>query len=347
MAKNRTKKKPVIGQRQGTDLVLLAGLPRWSLSWLLKVLDGDRSKKQFEFAGVPSIKGDFKDLYVESTLTEFQKILTARITKNSSAPVPTPRRILMLYVPSKDIDVLIYKFGIACFMEPLAPTSSLPSLSNNISWRHDENIARQVVSDALERAVDATNALKIEITDKSRSPFSLPARNFYYPDSETLIYESYLALVRQAISIEALSESLTARRFTRDHLPDRALKGSQYADRFYQDARGRIFPPDRYHPPVRYADSSDTNIAGRLDIEWRSNALTVLHQRYRFGVIVRDGNLHYDVQYEIPKKLYQEPMYCSTVGNVKVTGSHANVGVNDVIWVPDGEKEPVSGGQKN
>ena len=65
-----------------------------------------------------------------------------------------------------------------------------------------------------------------------------------------------------------------------------------------------------------------------------------MEQRYRFGVIVRDGNLHFDVQYARSRTLENESMYCATVGNVLVTGSHANVGVNDVIWTPDGKKEP-------
>ena len=49
--------------------------------------------------------------------------------------------------------------------------------------------------------------------------------------------------------------------------------------------------------------------------------------------------MHYDVQYELPRRLHEEPMYCAVKGEVRVTGSHANVGVNDVIWVPDGKKE--------
>ena len=103
-----------------------------------------------------------------------------------------------------------------------------------------------------------------------------------------------------------------------------------------------MFPPDNYHAPSRYADTSSGGDTGEIECAGQSSILQVLQQRYRFGVIVRDGNLHFDVQFEVPRKLSNEPMFCATMGNVVVTGSHANVGVNDVIWVPDGEKNPAS-----
>ena len=342
MAKSKRKKRTVIGQRQGTDLVLLAGLPENPLRWILQTLSRDPSKRHCRFEGIPSNVHDRKDLYRDSTLTSIQELVGSSVAKGSSGAMPTPRRILVLYVPSRDADLLIVRFGIACYLERLVPSGPESGFGEDIAWRHKESDALDIVSQALQRATVATNALKLEITDKGRSPFALPARNFYFPDKDSPIYETYLGFVRGEVSIERFNETLTTKRFSSDQLPAKALKGNHHADRFFQDVRGRVFPPDGYHAPSRYAETSSRINAGELEVDGQPDILQVLHQRYRFGVIVRDGNLHYDVQYEMPKKLRDEPMYCATMGNVVVTGSHANVGVNDVVWVPDGEKEPAN-----
>ena len=339
MARNNRKKRDVIGQRQGTDLVFLAGFPHDPLLWILDTLAKDPSKRHIRFEGIPSTKDDWKDLYKEATLAAIQDSIGAKVQKSSLIPVPTPRRILMLYVPSKDVQFLIAKFGIACYLEPLVLQSGGLSISDEIGWRHKRKDALDIVSLALQRATVATDALKAEITDKRTSVFALPARNFYFPHSDLPIYETYLTFARHEVSLEGLRDSLTTRRFTRNQLPEKALKGSHHVDRFFQDERGRVFPPDRYHAPSRFAETSSGSNNGGLEEDKPSDSMQVLHQRYRFGVTARDGNLHYDVQYEIPKRLRHEPMHCAKMGDVFVTGSHANVGVNDVIWVPDGEKE--------
>ena len=136
-------------------------------------------------------------------------------------------------------------------------------------------------------------------------------------------------MVDQITSGLRLRDTLLPSRFNRDQLPNKAFKGQQYTDRFFQDCRGRVFPPDPYHAQSRI-DSGEA--AGK-------GLPLAMRQRYRFGVTVRDGNLHYDVQFEMPRKLQEEQMYCAVEGDVWVTGSHANVGVNDFVWVPDGNKE--------
>ena len=345
MARGKSKKQTVVGQRQGTDLVVLAGLPRVPLASILNTLSHDTSKKDLSFGGTPSIENDWMDLYRQSTLTSIEEIIRASISRNSSSSKPTPRRILILYVPSKDDQVLIARFGIACYLEPLVPPEAGASLRDRMDWRHEVTESLDIISDALRRASTETRLLQKMITDNNRSALALPPRNFYFPDRESLIYESYLSVAQGKMSIENLNDALTTKRFTKDHLPAKALKGDHHRDRFFQDLRGRVFPPDIFHAPTRseeLPESSGEANAGSVDEDVRSRFMRVLHQRYRFGVVVRNGNLHYDVQYEIPKQLYNEPMYCADAGNVLVTGSHANVGVNDVIWVPDGEKKPAN-----
>ena len=339
MGKNRTKRRAVLGQRQGSDLVFLAGLPRNTLNWILDILSKDTSKKHLTFDGAPSIKDDWKNFYSQSTLGNIQGIIGARIAKDSSGPIPTPRRILILYVPSRGVDLLIEKFGIACYLEPLVPMSSNRSFSNSLAWRHERKDTLDMVSDAIQRATIATNALKVEITDKSRSALSLPPRNFYFPNRESLVYRTYLSIARQETSTQELNDVLKTVKIDRDRLAAKALKSTGNNNRLFRDLRGRIFPPNIDHAPNRIADASGNGIEREPERGGKSEILGVLHQRYRFGVVARDGNLHYDVQYESPRRLSREPMYCVKRGNVLVTGSHANVGINDSIWVPGGNKE--------
>ena len=242
-----------------------------------------------------------------------------------------PNRIIVLYVPSCDSANLIPALDFVCFLAPLHPQAYDTTLDGNpIGWRHEKSMVRDVIYQTLRSALAATNTLKAEITDKRISALTLPAHNFYYPDSRSTIKSVYRKFVQCTPGTVRLKDRLSPSRFTRDHLPGKAFKSKQHSEQFFQDSRGRVFPPDPYHAPSR-VDDKETPVNG-LSL--------ALRQRYRFGVTVRDGNLHYDMQYEYPRKLQREPMYCGEEGEVLVTGSHANIGVNDVIWAPDGKKEP-------
>ena len=343
MARKKTKQRPVIGRQQGMDLAVLTGIPLEPLLPILDMLAKDMTKGHVRFEGVATTQNDWADLYRKSTLDSIQSIIGSTITKNSSASEPTPRGIFVLYVPSRDSGVLVEKFGMGCYLEPLMPFDVEPSFRSDIAWRHKLRNSLDIIFETLQRAITATDQLEEVITDKGRSAFALPPMNFYFPDEDSPIYETYLSLARREIPMQNLIDSLIPKRFTNDQLPGKALKGDQPRDRFFQDKRGRIFPPDIYHGPSRIATAPDTSSGvkvTKIDQVVQSETMQVINQRYRFGVVARDGHLHYDVQYESPKRLYNEPMYCAATGKVRVTGTHANVGVNDVIWVPDGRKKP-------
>ena len=343
MARKKNKQRPIIGRQQGKDLVVLTGIPLEPLANIKNALAKDMSKGDLKFEGAASIQNDWSDLYRQSTLNSIHSIIGSTITKNSSASKPTPRRIMILYVPSRDSNVLVEEFGIACYLEPLESHMAKPQSTNGIAWRHTTTGSLNIIDETLQRAIATTDLLEKAITKEGRSALTLPPQNFYFPDRESTIYETYLSLARHEISIDQIKSDLNPKRFTNEQLPAKALKGDHHRDRFFQDQRGRIFPPDIYHAPSRFAESSEVSYGlhpMEMDREVLSESMRVLHQRYRFGVMARDGNLHYDVQYESPRELYNERMYCASTGSVTVTGTHANVGVNDVIWVPDGVKKP-------
>ena len=339
MARNKQKKKrPAIKPGDGADLVVLAGLPRDSFQWIQEILSIDTSRIPAQYTGVPSKVNDYAELYTGPVKHQIHDILAKSLSGDGVDSVFTPRRILMLYVPSKDAQSLVYEFGLACFMQPLRDSYVSPSPRDVINWRHDKAAVRAVVYQGLQEAIDTTHALKTEISDKRMSPFSLPARNFYFPTTDSVIEATYRAYMKGEMSFEELQSKLSPRRFTRTQLPARAFKGNQGSDYFFADARGRIFPLDN-HGRNRYPVEAVSETGHEPDAPNNSDVRRVLEQRYRFGVMVRDGNRHFDVQYAIPRQLRQEPMHCADVGDVWVTGSHANVGVNDVIWTPNGRKD--------
>jgi hypothetical protein len=124
--------------------------------------------------------------------------------------------------------------------------------------------------------------------------------------------------------------------FDRKELPPQAFKSGAQIGRFFEDARGRAFPPDPYHGRLRIEEVKSGRGQDDPAAEPQMKRLLLLRQRYRFGVLVRDGNLHFDVQYRKPRNLKMEAMICGSRGPVFVSASHANVGANDVIWTPDG-----------
>ena len=325
MPRRGTKRGKTVGSPQGGNLVVIAGLPKDTLQWIIRTLTRDTSQRPARYVGAPSQTGDWRPLYERTNITETLKLIER---ENENNP---PHRIIVLYVPARDADDLISALHYVCFLAPLKPIDGdVPFNGDSIEWRHEKPTVKNVVYRTLRNALETTNALKAEITDRRISSFSLPAYNFYYPNRHSTISHVYRDFARQVFKTTQLKEILLPTRFTRDQLSAKAFKGSQHTDRFFQDCRGRVFPIDMNHAPARYDDQES------LD-----NGLSlVLRQRYRFGVTVRDGNVHYDVQYEQPKQFMKEQMRCAKDGDVLVTGSHANVGVNDVIWTPNGKKEP-------
>ena len=306
------------------NVIVFLGLGRDILEWIKSKLSTDPSQRSARYVGAPSSLNDWGDLYKKGSLAEAIQLIKREVQSS------VPHRIFVLYVPSRNDQHLVSSLGVVCFLTPLEPEpEEILRYGNSIAWRHDKAVVQKTVHRALNQAWRTTNGLKAEITDKSISALSLPARNFYYPNRHSTIADAYEAFAHHTSDLFSLRDTLLPSRFNRDQLPNKAFKGQQHTDRFFQDCRGRVFPPDPYHGQSR--NGSGEAVGNGLPLAMR--------QRYRFGVTVRDGNLHYDVQFEMPREFQREPMYCAVEGDVWVTGSHANVGVNDFVWVPNGKKE--------
>ena len=299
--------------------------------WMERSLTRDSSMKSGRYVCVPSSRKDESKLYPKHYTEQLLKIL------DQHSRAIRPGRMIVLYVPSDDAVNLLLSLGFVCYMVPLVPKDDgVRVYSSEIGWRHSKKEVGRMVYGALRKAWRTTDALKAEVTDKRMSVFTLPAKNFQFPDRESTISEQYWKFVQGEIDMSHLRDRLFPVRFTRDQLPRKAFKGAHHSDCFFQDARGRVFPPDLYHGHVR--DDEGVRLLNGLP--------RLLSRMYRFGVPVRNGNVHYDVQFTSGRELKGEPMYCAESGAVWVTASHANVGVNDVIWVPDGRKEKRNAGEK-
>ena len=304
-------------------MVLLMGFSKDMVEWIKSKLYADTSKKPARYVGAPSSPSDRKNLYKQGTIAEAVQLVWQEVN------VRRPYRILVLYVPCRNDQALMTSLGVVCFLTQLTPyVDKATSFDGSMSWRHDKATALKAVHRALDNAWRKTNSLKAEITDKRISALGLPARNFYFPDRDSTIHSAYREIAQGTIAVDSLRSALRPTRFNRTKLPNKAFKGQQHTDTFFQDCRGRVFPPDPYHGQRRI--HSDEAVGEELPL--------AVQQIYRFGVTVRDGNLHYDVQYEMPRQLNREPMHCAVDGEVRITGTHANVGVNDFVWVPGGKK---------
>lgn len=320
------RKNNIRNLRYGSYLFVIVGLPQYTLKTIINQLQRDTSLKPARYVGVAAVANDERVLYNRRSIQEIVNLIERECRSSR------PHRVIVPFVPSQRIDPLVAALSPTCFLTPLMPDERSQMVSGSpIGWRHKNSYVKEIVYNSLRFSLKATNRLKSEITDKRISVLTLPELNFYYPDRHTTIRDIYRKLTLHHINIRKLKDALSPSRFTREQLSGKAFKSRQNSGTFFQDSRGRVFPPDIYHGSVRYGGE---DIRGEM-------LSTVVRQWYRFGVTVRDGNLHYDVQYELPRELEGEQMFCAEEGEVLITGTHANIGVNDFIWVPDGEKTPV------
>ena len=322
---------------RGRDLYLLAGLPRNTFKFVVNSLQKDDSRSPARYRGSAAPENDWAPIYSDGAIATLLKRAgeTLSVDDHKFSPddpsLPTPRRVVLLYVPAVDAERVLQAVDFFAYTAALKLQPDVPlSTPSDIGWRHHPRDALEIVTRTIDQTTHILNALKAEITDKGLCPLSLPSENFHFPTRDARLAETYRCVRRSGYlswKDVLLPEAAT---FSRDDLSTKGFRSGGYRDRFFEDARGLVFPPDPYHGKSRPVPVDGSDTAKTL----------LLRQRYRFGVYVRDGNLHYDAQYRHPRTLKDEVMHCGMNGIVKVSGTHANIGVNDVIWTPDGSCTP-------
>jgi len=195
------RKNRVIVDYTGKDLFILAGLPRDVLDDVKRYLSDHQSRGLARYEGAPAPIEDTRPLYSDSSIAIMIEQAVAFADKGRDKDTTTPRRIIALYVPSHDRARFERLFGFFAYAAPLRPlgTEWQPQDGGALAWRHYKYLVRTVVERAIDEAIKITNILKAEITDRNLTPLCLPSRNFYYPDTNSLIELTYLALVQKAI----------------------------------------------------------------------------------------------------------------------------------------------------
>lgn len=337
-SKRKKRKTALLGQ--GRDWLLVTGLPVSTLSWTEAEFKRNTSVPRADFIGIPAPPNDWANLYRPRSVDEFVGRVYSNIARLISARniEKLPKRIFLLYVPSRDSERLLSRFRYFCYPMPLHPNIEEWNQyqGSPIGWRSEKPTVFNVVRRHYLEAITQTDVLKSLITDQRTCELSLPPKNFFFPDPATEISVAYDDIFFKFFDADSIDIGINQRVFTRKNLSSKVFKYGQTKLSLYQDSRRRVFPPSLVHAPVRWPVDYFDSTSSLSDEEKLLSLRLFIQQRYRFGVIVRDGNLHYDVQFQQPEHFSDEPMTCAARGPVRVTGTHANVGVNDVVWAPSG-----------
>ncbi len=340
----------IVQTTEAKDWVIIAGLPMEVSRATVTYLKQHQSLEKATYLSLnSSSNNDYKPLFSEASIKTLHKRMLEQLYirgDSKNPPCPTPRYIFLLYVPSCDADLLLSKFEYFCL--PIKLTKETNKFdrqilndnfgnSTEISWRHYNNAAKITAHDTLQLIRSEVKKYSRMIASTATSPLVLPPMNYHYPSGADLIDEIYRNIFTGNVGLDELS-GLTPRHFNRDEVSRKVHRRN-----IFQDCRDRIFPNDN-HAPSRLPNPPGKYAGGSLNdsdfIERFKGLQAYLRQVYRFGVRARDGNVHFDVQFP-QAGLKRESMYCSDDECfVEVTGTHANVGINDAIWVPDGTKTP-------
>jgi hypothetical protein len=305
-------------------LILLAGLPNPVHARGILVLQeilGANAK----VIAAPSGVNDGA-LYSQRTIEELLRgaagFAIRRLKTGAGNLSPTPKHIILFYVPAADDEQLLAAMDFFVFPVPLRELATYDL--NGLQKRH----VNAALKGAIEAAVAISRVAEVFIQNvkrrisnvRSDEPLVLPPANFHLADGVTLT-KVFRELRRGIRAWTDPLPEMSAQSFDDNQLPD-FLRKSERKD-FYRDARSVVFPCARrteFHALLRELE----NDSGRP--EWRH----VLRTAYRFGAPLPDG-FHHDAQLEHGREFQKMPFVCSAEGKVSVTGPHANIYPNDFI----------------
>jgi hypothetical protein len=302
-------------------LVILAGFPSPTAA-IERVVENFRPRAR-RAVSVPSGFDD-RRLYPEwLTLALMRRVcaFASRRLKNDREMVPTPSRILLLYVDSPDSEELLRAFDFCVF--PIALRSD--QRPHYKHWRFNPEKSRALVTRALDLADDATKdawAIKLRVENaKATEPLMLPPANFVFEENRSI--EELYRVTRQGR--RAWNDpflEIRQRDFIHAMLPDYHLGGGTKS--FFEDSRTVVFPPAKnaeHHGETRYFQHEHPSL---------EECQSLLRQLYRFGGALRRG-FHHDIQRENGAEFGERIFYCREKGWVRLAGAHANVYPDDFI----------------
>ena len=300
-------------------LFVLAGLPFGVSRSVKDRLGLDRNLAPADYVEVPfqACRPRYDSVASAQLLSAVGDFLRARLARGKAIR-PRPTSIHLLFVPCATEGKLLAEFDF--FVHPVRLDE------RDVVHVAEVNAIYEEIADVVLRIGRQEHGFghlvrAVSGQGKKRSLLTLPPRNFALEEEATL--DAEFRRIRTHGDWEAMA--ITPTRFLREQLP-KAMKKQQPKAWFYQDARGRVFPPDLRPHGVEHGDWPAEPTALR----------TYLSSLFRFGVRMTDG-AHDDVQFE-NRNFDAERFFCSTKGELLVNGTHVNVYPNDFVREEPGKK---------
>jgi hypothetical protein len=294
-------------------LVVLAGLPNPISMAVAKATEASGTRVIAHPSG-----NDGTRLYPESNVSLLMNAVSGfavRHLKSGSVP-PTPKQIILAYVPADDQDRLLAEFEF--FVFPISLNLLADYDEGGRQNRHNQSLAVKYVRDSLDVGLHEFAAVKRRLSNVSdREPLFLPPMNFKVSHAEQLA-DIFREMMRQETPWGDEISSIPRLSVTSDDLRNHVKKGVKKV--VLSDVRGLLFP----HDPHEHGRERE------LQPEPSSDERRHLMRSYfRFGVPLRNG-LHHDAQFA-GRPLRGERFECSHRGPLDLNCSHANIYPNDFV----------------
>jgi hypothetical protein len=228
--------------------------------------------------------------------------------------LPTPKQILLAYVPSTDEERLLQAFDFFVFPVRLIKLAEY-DVGRGRQFRHSQKFALDYIVQTLKGIIPIFEQLRSRLsTPGAREAFFLPPLNFHV-SKESWVRERFLDIRRTANWMQDLTSSVRIKRLGEKQV--------------LVDHRDLFFPVDRSAHGLARELLQNSSFDERRQF---------MQSNFRFGVrLLRDG-LHHDVQYE-NKDLGGAIFQCCVQGTLSLDGTHANVYPDDRVL---GKKMPRS-----
>ena len=301
-------------QAAQAPLVVLAGLPNPISAAVASAIEiRSRTRVINQSSG-----NDGRHLYTEKTIRALINAVSGfavRHLRSQTVP-PTPKHILLAYVPADDQERLLAEFEFFVFPVRLSLLANYDE--NGRQHRHNLKLAEEYVVSSLETAHREFMEIKRRLSNISDTePLLLPPKNFRISDTERMA-DAFRAMVRQSTSWNNPVNSIKRVTVTSDDLWKHVRSGVQKT--VLSDTRGLLFP----HDPSEHGRESE--LPSDCSEDDRKQLMT---SSFRFGVPLRDG-FHHDVQFA-GRDLNGQRFDCARQGLLELSCSHANVYPNDYV----------------
>ena len=306
-------------QPSSLRLYVIAGFPKDRERQVVAALERKFPKDKAKFV-TSAASQDNNNLYQGSPEALLRAAagfaIRTRCCKAAEWKPVVPGRLVLLYIPSPDQDLLLSAFAHFAFSAPIEEPEGYCGPCR--AWRHDPGLVVAPVERAIKRLLEEDQPLRAMPRDDLRM---LPPNNFFCDEGQCLS-DGFRSVAVGVANWGDLNRKLELKQFHVGPLPPQVMNGKKKL-RCYVDYRGIAFPPSavgQYHALPRDI-SQDAPI---------TELQALLKQLYRFGSVI-DYGFHHDAQYPSSKPLNGTKFFCAREGEIHVSTTHANVYPNDVV----------------